>query len=94
MADRCKHDMLPGQCGDCRGLKTPEEQAAADRLAVRQRLLNPPHGTVKAWFKASFPGACHKCGDRFPEDAAIRRAPGATGYVYIAECCAEEDNRG
>jgi hypothetical protein len=75
--DRCKkHDMLPGQCADCLGHTSIEDQALADR----SQLLHQP-----GWFPAKFGGTCRRCGEPFTPDTAIRRQADSQGY--IAECC-------
>jgi hypothetical protein len=85
--DRCDHDMLPSQCGPCRGLVSVEEQADAEALATRRLLLALP-----GWFAANYPGSCG-CGQRFPAGAAIRYSDNLD-TKYRAECCGEESNRG
>lgn len=78
MADtRCLHDMLPGQCADCLGHTSIEDQA----LAEREQLLHDPD-----WFPAKFGGTCRRCGEPFAPNTAIRRQ--GTDEGYIAECCA------
>lgn len=86
--ERCIHDMLPGQCGDCRGLKSVEEHAAVDTQALRQRLLSGAGG--RHWREAKFPGRCAGCSEWFQVGAAIRCSTSSSGWV--AECCAKGDN--
>lgn len=87
MTERCElTELLPDQCG-CpkhRGGKTIAEEADADRLALRDRLL----GTTNPWFAASWAGTCAKCREHYPAGAAIRRQGFDDGY--LAECCADE----
>ncbi len=85
--DRCKHDLLPGQCGPCRGLTSVEEQADAETLETRRQLLALPR-----WFAANHPGGCN-CGRRFPAGAAIRFDDNSDTN-YRAECCGEEEDHG
>lgn len=85
--DRCKHEMLPGQCAPCRGLVSAEEQADTETLETRRRLIALP-----GWFAANYPGNCG-CGQRFPVGAAIRYSDNPD-TKYRAECCGEESNRG
>lgn len=73
---RCKHDMLPGQCADCLGHTSIEDQA----LTERADLLHLP-----GWFPAKFGGTCRRCGEPFTPDTPIRRQADSQGY--IAECC-------
>jgi hypothetical protein len=76
--ERCKkHDLLPGQCAECLGHASIEEQVAAERV----ELLHQP-----GWFPAKFGGTCRLCGEPFTPDTAIRRQADSQGYV--AECCA------
>jgi hypothetical protein len=77
MPERCKHELLPGQCADCLGHSSIEVQV----LAERAQLLHQP-----GWFAAKFGGTCRLCGEPFVPDTAIRRQAGNAGY--IAECCA------
>ena len=82
--ERCeKHDLLPGQCADCRGLTSVEEQVDAETLETRSRLLALPR-----WFAATYPGGCN-CGRRFLVGAAIRFDDNFDTN-YRAECCGEE----
>ncbi len=92
MADRCDlTELLVEQCA-CpkhRGGQAPEEQATAERLATRARLL----GGWNSWFKAAFGGTCATCGERYEAGAAIFSREFNPGR-YTADCCPEEANRG
>ena len=79
--------MLPGQCGDCRGLKSVEEQATADAAALRAWLLSGADG--RNWWEAKYAGHCSGCQQWYVKHTAIRRDAQGTGF--IAECCAEGD---
>lgn len=75
-------------CTKHRGGQAPEEEAAAEQLAIRARLLATPG----VWFRAKYTAsACHRCGTGYDIGTAIRAEPTANGFTYIAECCAEED---
>jgi hypothetical protein len=87
--ERCDlTDLLVDQCA-CkthRGGQTVQEQADAERLALRDRLL----GTTNPWFVAEYAGCCVRCREPYEAGAAIRRDTSS----YLAECCAEEANGG
>lgn len=74
--ERCKHEMLPGQCSICKGLPEPEELV----LEARAELL-----ASGGWYAARYAGRCDGCGRSFPKGAAIQMA----GRGWRAECCAE-----
>jgi hypothetical protein len=76
-------------CKQHRGGQAPDEQATAERLATRARLL----GGLNSWFAARFPGSCLTCGGPFEEGDAILSA-GFNARKYIADCCPGEDDRG
>lgn len=93
MADaRCElTELLVEQCACAkhRGGQAPDEQANADRLATRARLL----GGWNSWFKARFGGTCATCSERYEPGAAIFSREFNPGR-YTADCCPEEDDRG
>lgn len=72
-------ELPPDQCAHCRGLKSPEEQAAVER----GRLLR------RGWKLAEFAGGCANCGDRFDVGQAI--AWSGSRWGWVAECCANAD---
>lgn len=73
-------ELPPSMCAHCRGLTSPEEQAAA----TRKRLLN---GAEPGWIEAQYPGTCGTCGERFQPGAAIRMH--TFSGEWRADCCAE-----
>lgn len=75
--ERCKHELLPGQCAFCLGQSSPEEES----LDLRARLL-----ASGDWFAAQYRGRCDRCSTPFEAGAAIRMADRG----WRAECCAEE----
>lgn len=99
MAERCEvTELLVEQCAcpQHRGGSTPQEQADAERLQLRARLLA---GSSWTWRASRFDGACVRCHERYRAGAAIAHCEqfGITashGSPWIAECCAEEVERG
>lgn len=74
-------ELPPSSCAHCRGLKSPEEEAAA----IRRRLI-----TTGRWFAAIYPGTCGVCGERFEVGTAIRlELSSNANHVsrWRAECC-------
>lgn len=94
MADeRCERtELLTTQCGcpQHRGGQTPQEEADAERLQLRARLLSGGVVSNSTWFPARYAGTCANCGTGFDQSTAIRTLP----QGYLAECCAEEVERG
>ena len=87
MADeRCIHELLPGQCAPCRGLKSPEDEAAE----ARTRLLASGRG----WRTAQWPGACAACGSPFYPPQVIRFERTDNPFAeYRADCCPIREDR-
>jgi hypothetical protein len=80
-------ELLVEDCAHCRGNdKTIEEQATAERLELRARLLSGAVHSITSWFPARYPGHCAGCGTGFGEGTAIR----TLALGYLAECCAED----
>jgi len=69
-------ELLVADCAHCRGLKSPDEQAASER----RRLI-----ASGRWIPAQYPGTCEQCGERFEVGAAIRMFPDG----WRADCCGE-----
>ena len=87
---RCdRTDLLVSECAcrDHRGGRTPEEEAASDAVALRQRLLSGVDG--HHWREAKYPGRCSGCSEWFQVGTAIRSNNDGAGW--LAECCTEGD---
>jgi hypothetical protein len=81
---RCLHDMLPGQCANCRGHKLPSE------VDGRRRLIEHPvhvDVVVDRTFRAHFEGRCAL----EPHDPAHAIEPndviGVTDVGYVCRVC-------
>lgn len=79
---RCERtELLVDQCAHCKGQQSIEEQASAEALEARARLI-----VTGQWFPAKYAGKCGRCGEPFPEGAAIRSDNNHP--LWVAECCA------
>lgn len=77
---RCElTDLIRSQCAHCRPAPPVPEDIAELRAGLYRR----------GWFPSRYAGECRGCGDPFPPDTAVHRAPGDAGG-FIAECCAED----
>lgn len=77
---RCdKTDLLVDQCAHCRRLLDPGDEARQQRKALI---------STGEWIEAKWRGKCVRCGEWFPEGAAIRPAEDRLGW--IAECCGDD----
>ena len=77
-------ELIRSQCAHCR----PPAPVPPDIAELRAKLYRR-----RGWFPSRYGGVCRGCGDPFPPDTAVHRAPGdAQGYV--AECCAEDGGYG
>lgn len=84
---RCDCCDLPLEsCG-----KQAEARALAAERALNLRLL-----ALRAWFPATYGGACGQCGERFEPGTPITSfmLRGDGGMLYRAPCCATPEETG
>jgi hypothetical protein len=69
-------DLPPAMCAHCRGLRSVDEQAVAERTLLL---------ATGRWIAAQYPGQCEQCGEWFTAGMAIR----CDHQGWRAECCAD-----
>jgi hypothetical protein len=96
---RCVHEMLPGQCGECQGRKTPYAHpegpqspfATASDVVERgyfggdtpENLSHLRRFQGAKWFTATYDGECTRCGGLIVGGVDMIRSDEQGGW----ECC-------
>jgi len=97
--DRCRHEMLPGQCSVCRGMPYKPPVMYDDALRMAESNDPPPDlpevyastpndDQPLRWLPAETQQECTNCGAKIREGQAMAFVPELDGGIGV--CCAAE----